>query len=91
LNTFSKWLAEDIQNIMTKLLIAIFSVVVVWNAGLADWMVAYATGVAQLGIWVTLSALVPFSAFWVGLKRQSDHPVSETRMHWSLQSRISFT
>lgn len=74
---------------MTKLLIAIFSVVVVWNAGLADWMVAYATGVAQLGIWVTLSALVPFSALWVGLKRQSDHPISETRMHWSLQTRIS--
>jgi len=75
---------------MTKLLIAIFSVVVLWNAGLADWMVAYATGVAQLGIWVTLSALVPFSALWVGLKHQADRPVSETRLHWSLQSRISY-
>lgn len=82
--------AEWCQKIsfMTKLLIAIFSVVVLWNAGLADWMVAYATGVAQLGIWVTLSALVPFSALWVGLKRQADRPVSETRLHWSLQSRI---
>jgi len=76
---------------MTKLLIAIFSVVVLWNAGLADWMVAYATGVAQLGIWVTLSALVPFSALWVGLKHQADRPVSETRLHWSLQSRISYS
>jgi hypothetical protein len=87
-NDFLNGSAEEIKNIMTKLLIAIFSVVVVWNAGLADWMVAYATGLAQLGIWVTLSALVPFNAFWVGLKRQSDHSVSETRMHWSLQSRI---
>jgi hypothetical protein len=88
-NVFYNLSTRVTKQIMTKLLIAIFSAVVLWNAGLADWMVAYATGVAQLGIWVTLSALVPFSALWVGLKRQADHPVSETRMHWSLQSRIS--
>jgi len=62
----------------------------IWTARLADWIVAYATGVTQLAIWVTLLSLVPFSALWVSLKRQSfvDMPTATTRAHWSVQYKV---
>jgi hypothetical protein len=69
----------------------IISVVCLWTAGLADWIVAYATGVAQLGIWLTLFSLVPFAMLWVSLKRMpfSEMPSSTARAHWSVHLKIS--
>lgn len=70
---------------MTAVFIGIVTAMV-WTAGLADWIVAYATGLTQLGIWVTALSLVPFSALWVFLKAESfsQMPVSTIRAHWSL-------
>jgi hypothetical protein len=71
----------------------IIGVVSLWTAGLADWIVAYATGVAQLGIWLTLFSLLPFAVLWVSLKRLSfsDMPSNTARAHWSVQLKVSFT
>jgi hypothetical protein len=70
---------------MTAIFFGILTAMV-WTAGLADWIVAYATGLTQLGIWVTALSLVPFGALWVSLKTDcfSQMPVSSTRAHWSL-------
>lgn len=70
---------------MAAFIIGIFAVLA-WTAGLADWIVAYATGVTQLGIWGTALSLVPFSALWLSLKSEpfSAFPVQTTRAHWSL-------
>lgn len=71
----------------------IMSVVCLWTAGLADWIVAYATGVAQLGIWLTLFSLIPFALLWVSLKRmpftQMQSPTAHA--HWSLHLKVSKT
>jgi hypothetical protein len=69
----------------------IMSVVCLWTAGLADWIVAYATGVAQLGIWLTLLSLLPFTVLWVSLKRLpfTEMPSSTAHAHWSVQLKIS--
>jgi hypothetical protein len=61
-----------------SLVLAIYTVIILWTAGLPDWIVAYATGVAQLGIWVTALSLIPFSAFWISLKRSLVSPKSFT-------------
>lgn len=70
---------------MVAFLIGTFAVLV-WTAGLADWIVQYATGITQLGIWVTALSLVPFSALWLSLKTTpfSEMPVQKSRVHWSL-------
>lgn len=70
--------------------LAIISVVLVWTAGFADWIVAYATGVAQLGIWLTLFSLLPITSLWVSLKRLSfsELPASTTHAHWSVQLKV---
>ena len=70
--------------------LAIISVVLVWTAGFADWIVAYATGVAQLGIWLTLFSLLPMTSLWVSLKRLSftELPVSIAHAHWSVQLKV---
>jgi hypothetical protein len=69
----------------------IISVVCMWTAGLADWIVAYATGVAQLGIWLTLFSLLPFTTLWVSLKRMpfTEMPSNTARAHWSVQMKVS--
>lgn len=69
----------------------IIGVVSLWTAGLADWIVAYATGVAQFGIWLTLFSLLPFTVLWVSLKRMSFNEMQSTtaRAHWSVQLKIS--
>lgn len=69
----------------------IISVVSLWTAGLADWIVAYATGVAQLGIWLTVLSLVPFATLWVSLKRMpfTQMPTYTTHAHWSLHLKVS--
>jgi hypothetical protein len=69
----------------------VLGAVAVWTAGLGDWIVAYATGVAQLGVWLTLLSLVPMASLWVNLKRQPFQDVSPTtaRAHWSLQIKAS--
>jgi hypothetical protein len=69
----------------------IISVVSLWTAGLADWIVAYATGVAQFGIWLTLFSLLPFSTLWVSLKRMPfmEMPSSTAHAHWSVQLKVS--
>jgi hypothetical protein len=62
-----------------------------WTAGLADWIVAYATGVAQFGIWLTLLfSLLPFSTLWVSLKRmpfmdikESPNPLGKNSIDWN--------
>jgi hypothetical protein len=71
----------------------IISVVCLWTAGLADWIVAYATGVAQLGIWLTVLSLLPFAVLWVSLKKLpfQEMPVRTTHAHWSVQLKISST
>ena len=71
----------------------IVGVVSLWTAGLADWIVAYATGVAQFGIWLTLFSLLPFTVLWVSLKRMSfsEMPSTTTRAHWSVLLKISLT
>lgn len=68
----------------------ILSVVCLWTAGLADWIVAYATGVAQLGIWLTLLSLLPFATLWVSLKRNCFQEISTrtAHAHWSVQMKI---
>lgn len=74
---------------MTAVLV-IISVVLVWTAGFADWIVAYATGVAQLGIWLTLFSLLPITTLWISLKRLSfaEFPVSTTHAHWSVLLKV---
>ena len=76
---------------MAAALIIIISVVSLWTAGLADWIVAYATGVAQFGIWLTVLSLVPFAVLWVSLKRMpfTEMPSNTARAHWSVQLKIS--
>jgi hypothetical protein len=63
-----------------------------WTAGLPDWSVAYATGLAQLGIWCTLLSLVPFVSLWVSLKQRTgaDIPQSTLYTHWSSFVKVSF-
>jgi hypothetical protein len=70
---------------MAAFIIGIFAVLV-WTAGLADWIVAYATGMTQLGIWITALSLVPFASLWLSLKTEpfSAFPVETHRAHWSL-------
>lgn len=68
----------------------IISIVCLWTAGLADWIVAYATGVAQLGIWLTLFSLLPFTVLWVSLKRLpfTEMQANTARAHWSVQLKV---
>lgn len=70
----------------------VIGIVFFWTAGLNEWMVAYATGIAQLGIWLTLFSLIPFSVFWISLKRQAflDQSSDKSRVHWGLNLKISF-
>ena len=70
---------------MAALIIGILSVVL-WTGGLSSWIVQYATGITQFGIWVTALSLVPFSALWVSLKTTPFSTISTqtTRAHWSL-------
>ena len=69
----------------------VIGAVAVWTAGLTDWIVAYATGIAQLGVWLTLLSLLPMATLWVTLKRQSFEELSATtaRAHWSIQLKAS--
>lgn len=71
----------------------ILSVVSLWTAGLADWIVAYATGVAQFSIWLTLLSLLPFTVLWVSLKRLcfSEITPRTTHAHWSVLLKVSIT
>jgi hypothetical protein len=76
-----------------SLIFFFYSLIILWTAGLPDWIVAYATGVAQLGIWVTAISFFPFSAFWVSLKRQffaESSPKSRTQWNVSLKVSIHF-
>jgi hypothetical protein len=59
---------------------------------LPDWSVAYATGLAQLGIWSTLLSLIPFVSVWVSLKQGAltEIPQSTLRTHWASFLKISF-
>lgn len=76
---------------MTAALTTIIVAVVLWTLGLADWMVALSTGVAQFGIWLSLAGLIPFAVRWVTRKVQpwSNLPISTTRAHWSLNIKNS--
>jgi len=53
-----------------------FAAVRIWMAGLSDWMVAYATSLAQLGVWVTLASVRPRRSLWTLLKNPTPSPVS---------------
>jgi hypothetical protein len=74
------------------LVLTVYSFVFLWAAGLPDWIVAYATGVTQFGVWTTLLALVPFTAFWISLKRQPYTEISSslTRPNWAIQIKSIF-
>lgn len=69
----------------------IVGAVLIWTAAMADWIVAYATGVAQLGIWLTLAGLVPVSGLWHSLKREPfmDVPTTQIRTHWNVSVKVS--
>jgi hypothetical protein len=69
----------------------IIGIVSLWTAGLSDWMIAYASGLAQLGIWQTLFSLIPFAVLWVSLKRLSfsEMPSRKASTHWSVQLKVS--
>ena len=73
-----------------SLIFFLYGLIILWTAGLPDWIVAYATGVAQLGIWVTAISLIPLSAFWVSLKRQFFAEASpKSRTQWSVSLKVS--
>lgn len=73
-------------------LLIIYGMVFLWTAGLPDWIVAYATGVTQLGVWCTLGSLIPFTSLWISLKRQphTDISTSLIRPHWSIQIKSNY-
>jgi hypothetical protein len=64
----------------------ILAVILTWNAAAADWIVAYATGFAQLGIWLTIAGLMPFTFLWFSLKTLNGSDISNhlNRARWSL-------
>jgi hypothetical protein len=70
----------------------IYAIVFLWTAGLPDWIVAYATGVTQLGVWVTLFSLLPFSVLWISLKNGFfvENPTKNSVFHWSTLHKASF-
>lgn len=45
---------------MAALFFVLFGRRFLWTGLLSSWSVAYATGLAQLGIWTTVLSLVPF-------------------------------
>ena len=68
------------------LVFSIAAIILTWNLAAADWIVAYATGFAQLGIWLTLFGLFPFTFVWYTLKTMnaSEIPGHLNRARWSL-------
>jgi hypothetical protein len=70
----------------------IYSVVLVWTAGLPDWIVAYATGLAQLGVWVSLFSLIPFCALWISSKQNLfvEMDVNRSGTHWATTLKALF-
>jgi uncharacterized protein YjaZ len=57
----------------------------VWMAGLSDWMVAYATSLAQLGVWVTRVSVRPLRSRWT----QSKNPNISAQMISHVNSFLS--
>lgn len=74
---------------MPLLLLIVYGAVFLWTAGLPDWIVAYATGVTQLAVWLTLGSLIPFTSLWISLKRQTNREMASAsaRSHWALQMK----
>jgi hypothetical protein len=59
-----------------------------WMAGLSDWVVAFATAFAQLGVWITLASLVPAGSVWVMLKKSATESGSNTQgANWTLSMK----
>lgn len=77
---------------MAAIFIVIFAVIATWVGLLSSWSVAYATGLAQQGIWSTLLSLVPFVSIWVSLKQGAltEIPQSTMRTHWSCSLKASY-
>jgi hypothetical protein len=70
---------------MMFILPIVFAVIVTWNAAAADWIVAFATGFTQLGIWLTIAGLLPVPVLWSTLKSASSViPSNQNRARWSL-------
>jgi hypothetical protein len=67
-----------------------FFIVMAWTAGMFDWMVSYATSVAQLGVWITLVSLVSGWTVWISLKRQPylEHQKKHQHAHWSVNIKL---
>ncbi len=68
-----------------------YIVLILWTGGLPDWIVAYATGLAQLAIWVTLLSFLPFSTLWLSLRTSffAEIPRPATgHVHWALSTKI---
>lgn len=78
---------------MTAIFIVIFTVIGIWTGLLSSWSVAYATGLAQLGIWTTLQSLVPFVSLWVSLKGGVFSEISQSTMRtsWNCSQKASTT
>ena len=69
------------------LILIIYTAVFLWTAGLPDWIVAYATGVTQLGVWCTLGSLLPYTTLWLSLKSFAFGEISPvfTTPNWAIQ------
>ena len=76
---------------MAAIFIVIFAVIGIWTGLLSSWTVAYATGLAQLGIMATLFSQVPFVSIWVSYKQSAmtEIPQSSMRTHWSCSYKAS--
>lgn len=76
---------------MTAIISVFFAIIVLWTGHGASWMVDYATGLAQLGIWSTLFSLQPFLSIWVSLKQSVFTEISRTLLHthWSAFLKVS--
>lgn len=71
---------------MTWLLGIIF-LLLAWSASLFDWMVNYATSLAQLGVWITLLSLISGWSVWTSLKTQPFTNISKSKSYiqWNIQ------
>lgn len=71
--------------IMTTVISVFFQTILLWTGHSAEWVVDYATGLAQQAIWCTLASQVPFLSLWVSLKESTFREIPRTnlRTHWS--------
>lgn len=50
----------------------VIALVMIWTSCDVEWVVSYATSIAQLSVWITAISLINFWSFWIDLKTGSD-------------------